>query len=153
MSRLLHYSREPLTKKRDAHQAPDNRFKPQGLWVSVEGEYDWRSWCESEDFGSYSWQTEIALTGRDKPIMMLGPKDLDAFTDKYAKDRRSYDVNWWKIAADHSGIIIAPYSWQHRLALSWYYPWDCASGCLWSVGAWEIAAPSIPVEFRKAEVA
>ena len=163
--KLLHYSRAPLVEKHDATQ--DDHFKPSGLWVSVEGEDDWRNWCEGESFGidEYKWQTVIALTGRGKPVLQLGRDRIDAFTAKYENansplrqynvPRRSdlHQVNWHAVAAQHSGVIIAPYSWAHRHSLMWYYPWDCASGCLWDADAWEIAAPSEAVEFRKSEAA
>jgi hypothetical protein len=51
-TRLLHYSAEPFAGP--VHSIPAEKqmvtMKPDGLWVSVEGEDDWPSWCRSEEF-------------------------------------------------------------------------------------------------------
>jgi hypothetical protein len=48
-----------------------------------------------------------------------------------------FEIEWRKVAERFDGIIIAPYIWQRRLDLesSWYYSWDCASGCIWNASA------------------
>jgi hypothetical protein len=122
--------------------------------VSVEGEDDWRSWCEAEHFSEPKWQTEIHLTGQGRPLLNLTPADIDAFTIEWRKNgweawsRRA--INWPALTVKYGGIIIAPYSWEHRLKdeTSWYYSWDCASGCLWDARTWR-AGDVVPVEFHK----
>lgn len=54
--RLLHYSqrrmlKRPLATCVQAHPYGDmTSFKPFGLWISVEGAYDWKWWCNAEGF-------------------------------------------------------------------------------------------------------
>ncbi len=36
-------------------------YKPKGLWVSVDGEDDWKSWCEENDYGCGSKRYRIVL--------------------------------------------------------------------------------------------
>ena len=66
MTRLLHYSSKPITAVYSVSQGPGlehHRYdKPRGLWLSVEGEDDWRSWCEAESLGNPAGQpTPLAL--------------------------------------------------------------------------------------------
>lgn len=44
-------------------------------------------------------------------------------------------IDWQAVASDHDGIIISPYNWPARHEMIWYYPWDCASGCIWNADA------------------
>lgn len=49
--RLLHYTKDPvfiLDRQRVAQASVD--MKPKGLWVSADGEYGWKQWCEEEGF-------------------------------------------------------------------------------------------------------
>jgi hypothetical protein len=156
--RLLHYSQNALTQRLNSAQNQEDYFKPQGFWVSVEGEDDWRSWCQSEGYGHkrYFWQTAVALTGVGKPILRIDGRSIDDFTDNYVRENlrmEYYAIDWPRVAQDYSGIIIAPYSWHHRRndRTQWYYGWDCASGCLWNAEAWTIVSPSEPVVFTKPE--
>lgn len=49
--RLLHYSTKALTDIYSVEQCLNKRHdKPNGLWVSVEGERDWKEWCTGESF-------------------------------------------------------------------------------------------------------
>jgi hypothetical protein len=83
---------------------------------------------------------------------MAAAGDLDAFTLRYADERPwSFEgrqhidrsINWAGVAKDYQGVIIAPFVWDRRLhdAYSWYYTWDCASGCIWDAAAIERVEP------------
>lgn len=64
---------------------------------------------------------------------------IRAFTAKYRDDTNTYPgtmrIDWRKVERDFAGIEIAPYQYRLRFDrnVSWYYPWDVASGCLWDV--------------------
>ena len=149
--RLIHYSANPLGDLKVINQiAPAHYFdKPKGLWVSVEGEGDWKSWCEAESFGTTRMQFEnvIELDPDAAIIRVCGAYQLIEFTKEYgivsemAKIEpifaRSLAIDWPRVASQHQGVIIAPYQWSLRLDTftSWYYGWDCASGCIWDVSA------------------
>lgn len=86
------------------------------------------------------------------------PEHFEKFRNPYVKQlqeeinkslgRRTlpyiYLINWQEVKAEFDGIIIAPYNWELRMDLSWYYGWDCASGCLWDLTCIE--------EFKKIEI-
>lgn len=125
-------------------------FKPHGLWFSVEGEDDgWKWWCEAEGFftENLAHQTELIFKPDAKLLRISTKDELDAFTKEWLVDistvvpglsqRYGYIINWPELAKRYSGIIIAPYIWEARLQPStfWYYPWDCASGCVWDADA------------------
>lgn len=150
---LVHYSARPLLHRDMRSRIQDGRdgnFKPRGLWVSVTGEYDWKWWCESERFNTdrFDYATEIVLTEKNRVLHLKSDDDILAFTRTYQyspypeiPDHKAID---WRIVARHcDGIIIAPYSWELRLEREtfWYYPWDCASGCIWNMDAVEALRP------------
>jgi len=134
--RLLHYSKTEIKQPRSAPQFGE-RFKPKGLWVSVEGPYDWRWWCEAEDFCDIPAlvEHEVVLAKSAKILYLEDASEIDRFSRKYRVG--SYSVDWEKVASKYDGIIIAPYCWERRMERSsdWYYPWDCASGCIWNASA------------------
>ena len=148
--RLIHYSNRYLTEVRDVEQ-PDNREgrgdKPSGLWVSVEGKDDWRSWCLSEDFHTthLACPTEVVLCDGANILRVQGEAELKAFHDQWGINRvygapaweKRYRIRWDDLSRQYDGIIIAPYVWSMRLSNDtlWYYGWDCASGCIWRARA------------------
>ena len=71
---------------------------------------------------------------------------MDSFTSRYefwkewggpsGNKWRDRCINWRAVAGDYAGLIITPYQWSRRLEpYSWYYGWDCASGCIWDPSA------------------
>jgi hypothetical protein len=56
-------------------------------------------------------------------------------------------IDWKRVASRYAGIEICPYqnSLRMKAITGWYYPWDVASGCIWSpagmklsyVGMWD----------------
>jgi hypothetical protein len=103
--RLIHYSEKPLGQlwSVTGQLVPEFQYqKPAGLWVSVEGEDDWKQWCEGAEFEVARLQVKNVIELKpDADILWLRTElQLDEFT-------------------------------------SWYYGWDCASGCIWDVDAIE----------------
>lgn len=153
--RLIHYSSRPLLAVESFPIADQpESFKPKGLWVSVEGPDDWKSWCEAEDFplSNLALQHEVALSESANILRLSSLQEINRFTDLYIApvkyhisfiDRSRLD--WKNVAGTYDGIIIAPYVWECRLndLSPWYYSWDCASGCIWNANA---VKKIIPVE-------
>ncbi len=141
---LVHYCAAPLAEIRSTPQ-PESKsrgFKPHGLWVSVEGKDDWRAWCESESFGAerFRLEYEIVLRPDSRVLHIRGAQALDSFTRMFRagdRDRFLDQILWGDVAAAWQGIVIAPYLWSRRNTdhTFWYYPWDCASGCIWDASA------------------
>lgn len=143
---LLHYSEEPVAFDRArTYVQPEPEFyqKPAGLWVSVEGEDDWPSWCRGEEFNPEGLRVShrVTLAPGANVLLISTGKALDEFHETYAVGNEPYavlrkaSIDWRKVATDYDGIIIAPYRWNHRLSHLWYYGWDCASGCIWNLDA------------------
>jgi hypothetical protein len=111
------------------------------LWVSVDGEYDWPWWCEAESFDIGSFRHEVSLRPDANILVITTVNELDAFQRRYRASIASWafskGIDWERVARDHSGIVIAPYQWErrHDIKSSWYYGWDCASGCIWDLTA------------------
>jgi hypothetical protein len=149
MRRLIHYGDAPIEAVRPTTMAGAKYewhagSKPDGLWVSADGDDDWPSWCKDEDFRDCSKQvaTEIVLRQDHGLLILKTATAMTLFDREYGLDgekpfsRRRID--WPRVASRYTGIIIAPYQWTHRLdgqLSGWYYTWDCASGCIWSPDA------------------
>jgi len=140
---LVHYSKHPLTEIRSVSVAEQgDHHKPKGLWVSVLGECDWKSWCEGEGFSlpNLSIAHRIILSDKADILRLSNAQDIDQFTLEFARPERygsRYEIDWQRVANGRDGIIIAPYVWERRLngGADWYYRWDCASGCIWNASA------------------
>jgi hypothetical protein len=146
---LIHYSTEPVTFDPD-YQHPDialhhnNQIgKPVGLWVSVPGDNDWASWCESIGWvDRIQYAYDVTLHDDARILEIPTGDELDMFHDRYAQPGHPLDtglgnrlvpIEWERVANDYDGIIIAPYQRSHRhFGPLWYFTWDCASGCIWN---------------------
>lgn len=143
-----HFSKIPDLDFVPARQFPEPSMKPNGLWVSDESEYGWSQWTEDTGCMDVSRKHMIPVTLNMERILLLSTvEEIDGFTEEYGNkpdwhqvDRVvSFDIpfrliRWDKVAEEYCGIMITPYQWDRRLsgaAKWWYYPWDCASGCIW----------------------
>lgn len=145
--RLFHYTRPSKLLWRVQNNAQNNgRFdKPRGLWISVEGTdangdalLGWPHWCVAESYGGnpLEWiRYEIILHETTRVLWIDNSLALDEFTLRYHRRTGGFfnGIDWIDVAQEYDGIIIAPYLWSRRLDdnVSWYYSWDCASGCIW----------------------
>lgn len=148
---LIHFSASHLGTLRNIEQ--DSTFKPKGLWVSSEGNGDgWSDWCKSEKFHleNLVCPHRIVLRNEHDILHIRNVIDIDKFHDEFSIPiTASVDlrhISWREVAKQWKGIIIAPYLWARRLGSptgvsDWYYPWDCASGCIWDVSAIERVEP------------
>lgn len=170
--KLIHYSQFKIVQFEDAMQDKRELFgshvKPHGFWVSDEDDYGWSEWCKDENFHPERQRYHYAVSlAKDANILYLkSVKDIDAFTKQYEypPEKREiipgqpYDlpqgINWLEVASHYDGIIITPYQWERRLemATTWYYGWDCASGCIWKAkaigGIVDVTATSTKVRKR-----
>lgn len=141
---LSHYSDNlalcPESKPQRDQTCGGRYDKPDGLWVSVDGEDDWPSWCKSEDYRDPDRQNQYRIhLAPDANILYLRTVgDLLSFSSRYPAaigGIAAVGIDWVAVADHWQGIVIAPYQWQVRLQLNWYYTWDCASGCIWDAAA------------------
>ena len=107
--------------------------KPFGLWWSCGGE--WLEWCISEmPEWVHPFVYEVTPPNKLLKITTLG--EYLAFNERYVP--QGYMLGWYRmpdwegaVRYDYDGIEIAPYRHERRLEDTWYYGWDCASGCAW----------------------
>lgn len=139
---LSHFTDEPLgvlySVKQIFRDYRSEFDKPKGLWISVDGNDDWASWCRAENYPLRSRRYKIILTPEAKVLVLKTAEEIFEFTEHYGRhvyDRwhRQY-IAWEVVAEEYQGIIIAPYQWRCRMQdeTLWYYGWDCASGCIWN---------------------
>ena len=142
---LSHYSEHPIEKVLPRKQIASNtNFKPRGLWVSVDGEDDWKHWCECENFRPecLKYHYRVVLAPEANILHLATVESILAFTDQYASkafnlSAYNHFIDWPLLETKYQGIVIAPYQWGLRMLEKtfWYYPWDCASGCIWDAAA------------------
>jgi hypothetical protein len=117
--------------------AQSEQPKPEGFWYEVDG--DWQRWSRAERWWwkDYKFIHEVDL-GETNVLMLSTAKEILAFTKEFGapmnwSSGETYYMNWPLVTKSYDGIEIAPYCWELRLdeRTSWYYGWDCASGCVW----------------------
>lgn len=147
--KLSHFTNNPLGVLRAVEQPLSvagwaSPHKPMGLWVSVDGDQDWKTWCESESFGLGEIRYSVTLREPNNILIIRSPEELLEFTAKYDKQLemgghsfKGHYMDWVAVAKAYQGVIITPYQWDLRLdqRTHWYYGWDCASGCIWDAQA------------------
>ena len=149
----LKYWKEPITVAGLVDRIQDDDLgeyeKPRGCWITDDTEHCWRSWCVAEGFAMETLTHKHEVVLDESEILILrSAHELDDFTRQYGvrstwgppgqpNKYRRLCIDWREVAKQHSGIIITPYQWSRRLdaPYSWYYTWDCASGCIWKAGA------------------
>ena len=150
--KLYHYSskRFPFidtTKWKKQELGP----KPHGLWLSDDDgdpENSWRSWCESGGFRleNLRYRYVGSLRSDANVLILRSAYEIDAFTHEYGKNPErlkgldlQYYIDWPSFAQTYQGIVITPYCRSRRLDgnSSWYYGWDCASGCVWDMDVFD----------------
>lgn len=152
--KLIHYSGVKFELQPHIYDEKELHWhgKPNGLWVSVEGEDDWKTWCEGESFNlkCLEFAYEVKLKDDARILHLKSSDEIREFTKLYHLSTRQWDsdtdtygIRWNEVKEIYQGIIIAPYQWDCRLALetSWYYGWDCASGCIWDLDCIEKFTP------------
>lgn len=142
---LTHFTKEPFTldRSRTYEEKEEYIYKPHGLWLSHEStDNGWKSWCKSEEFALERLKFERRFKIIEGDVLILRSlKDMRDFNDKYTmyhdQVRSLTFIDWVKVKRDYKGLIITPYHWPLRLDMdfSWYYGWDCASGCIWDLSA------------------
>lgn len=145
--RLLHYTAAPFqfdpTRTYDSDRS--GFLKPGGLWVSVEGEDDWPSWCKDNEFAGdgLAHCTEIILKSDANIPHLRAAQDVLAFQwcFQLPYSLGTHDIDWPRVNRMYHGVIIAPYVHSLRLDSLWYYGWDCASGVIWNLDAIERTVP------------
>lgn len=162
--KLRHWSKYPIktlhpVEKLTKEQHTIFPSKPLGLWLSDERKstHGWKTWCETEDFNldRLKYEYRVKLKPDAKILYIKTAKELDQFTIDYRDEKSEVNkiiadigskfefkpdtmaIDWQRLAKRYQGIVISPYQWSRRLhaGCSWYYTWDCASGCIWDIEA------------------
>lgn len=119
-------------------------WKPEGIWYSC-GK-SWYNFIKDNDINdrlnkyihSLYLKRKICITIKEKNyeklLVIKNNDEFDAFFNKYkifSKTLNYFLIDWKKVSNDYGGIEICPYLKDKRM-VTWYYPWDVASGCIWN---------------------
>jgi hypothetical protein len=139
--RFTHASSEPgwtfdPTRTYEQHSPGSRKWtlKPNGLWLSVNG--DWERWREEEHYGVGTPVVASFRVDFSRLRVVTDDEQWVGFCNEVPwLDVSGLEVpDWSWIATQYAGIVIAPYLHRYRFE-SWYYPWDCASACVWDLSA------------------
>lgn len=165
-TKLFHYSNRPIEslvpEYYDSYREvwPEcGSMKPIGFWVSVEDhpeDWSWFDWCKAEEFNleSLKYKYSVKISPNFNIIHLKSVEEIKSFSLQYGvidpfgfsnikmnlSDRKYiYMINWLNVKKEYDGIIISPYQRECRFdsMCSWYYPFDCSSGCIWNLKAIE----------------
>jgi len=148
-TKIFHYSKDKIKSlKKDFNASINDEYsvKPCGLWVSIEDDDEdisWFEWCKNEEFRleNLKYKYTVNISSKANILHLKTPEEIDEFTNNYVLEDffnttllNSLYINWKKVKEEYDGIIISPYQWgcRFRLNTTWYYPWDCSSGCIWN---------------------
>lgn len=151
--RRLHMSRhKALSIKKFKEKEQKIEMKPTGLWYGL-GD-SWIDWCMNEVSGWLSPYIYELVLDEDKVLKVSNIAEFEKLEQEYLGVPEHFkllqdmttlgdprmmsffnQIDYPKIAETYGAIEIAPYIWKKRLESIWYYPWDCASGCIWNRSA------------------
>lgn len=146
--KLVHYSGK-LIKKLESRPQQIGQFilhtfdKPNGFWVSVEGDDGWEEWCRRNKYLTSKLKRiyDVKLNKDAKILLIKNEKQFDRFEEEFESKNPELTfgigIDWAEVSKRYQGILIIPYLWSKRLGHFWYYGWDCASGCIWDISAIE----------------
>ena len=136
---LYHFCKELMVYDPKMMYKQENRHKPKGLWVSDESDYGWKEWCNENEFGEARLKTcyKVDIIVNSNLLVISNVQELKDFTSEYAIKLYEFlfAINWEQVAKDYGGVIITPHQGTLGLGINytWYYGWDCASGCIWDL--------------------
>ena len=142
---LSHFTSAPLTEICRREPGVNPHWKPNGLWVSVDGADDWLSFCRGEDGSArpraYPHRYRVRLRKDCRVALLESLEDMEIFSEMYP-DWGPYENArvWRRVAEEWDGIIVVPFQPWANFAnerFYWYTAWDCASGCIWDPQAVE----------------
>ena len=161
LTKLYHYSKQKL--ELDRNRVYDQSIRtlisnPVGFWVSPDCDEGWEAYLKREevDLEDLAYKTEIILNVPANIKIIDTMDKLQEFADKYKslpefyrgvkddglratilKDGNNLVPDWGNVAKDYSGIMIIPFRddccKDFYSNTTWYYGWDCASGCIWDL--------------------
>ena len=147
MNKTLRYhnAQEWFELNRDRKYKQEIAVKPQGLWYSFGDE--WRTWCESEmpHWVKPVW-LRVILNGANV-LNIATESEFLAFSTEYKKALPGMEsliimrgIDWPRVAAEYDGIEFPVYfyKFRHSFESFWYYGFDVASGCVWTLEKIEI---------------
>jgi len=142
---LSHWSASPLGALYPVEQHGSD-LKPRGLWLSVDGEQDWPTWCRDNEFrddNAFMHRAVITLKPDAEVLFLQCEREVLEFTERYGYNPlpghelladTGMFIDWIRVAQEWHGLMVPTYLWSMRMhhRTSWYYGWDCASGCIWN---------------------
>jgi hypothetical protein len=158
-----HYSSETRIDLATATPRQRAANKPVGLWLSVKGDADWPTFCNSDYPAGMRPERHLVTLRADANLLVLDSHDAvvglaERFPDANNRsvDTSCHDkIDWPAVAREYDGIVV-PQLQRHvwrEMAANWYYGWDCSCACIWNMDAVETAVHQGPRDRMPCEIA
>lgn len=109
--------------------------RPNGFWYDLNG--DWNRFCNESGNLQWIYRHNYKVDISKANILTLSSlAQVQSFAMVYGdKGRFNVFINWQKVAMCYDGIEVQQYKpqWFSDIYSSWFYLWDCASGCIWNM--------------------
>lgn len=134
----IHMSKYPIYKLEERQYIQKSDDKPDGFWYGFGDKWiDWTETAGPERKGEYIYEVDI---NGSKILQIKNYSEIIDFAREYKSSEQIipgiiFFIDWPRIELEYDGIEINPYIGQARIGdkTAWYYSWDTASGCIWSL--------------------
>lgn len=130
---LIHVSKQEMGELKDSDQFFSNGFKPCGLWLSHEDGFNWKQWCEQEQFpyGDHEYAVTIDSTANIASLDSLS--HVEEFFREFSLGE--FSINWEEVAKNYDGIYVSEEALRYAFMnnqMTFLYGWDLTSACIWN---------------------
>ena len=130
---LVHVSKQEMGELKDSDQFFSNGFKPCGLWLSHENGFNWKKWCEQEQFPCGDYEYTVTIDSSANIVCLDSLLSVETFFREFSLDE--FSINWEEVAKNYDGIYVSSHAISLALdfdCASFLYGWDLASACIWN---------------------
>lgn len=132
---FVHVSKQEMGELKDSDQFFSNSFKPCGLWLSHENGFNWKKWCEQEQFPCGDFEYSVTIDSTANIVCLNDMCTVFDFMGKFLLSD-GFSIDWKAVAEKYDGIYVTEHalSWAFTNDdMTFLYGWDLASACVWNV--------------------
>lgn len=133
---FIHASKESIVHLESTSQFFARPNKPCGLWLSHDNGFNWKSWCEQEQFPYGAHEYAVTIDSSANIACLDSLLSVETFFQQFSLG--DFSINWEEVAKNYDGIYVA----AHVISLAFdfdcaafLYGWDLTSMCIWNADA------------------
>lgn len=130
---FIHASKESIERLESTSQYLAQSNKPYGMWVSHEDGFNWKQWCEQEQFPYGDYEYTVTIDSTANIVWLDSLSHVEEFFQQFSLG--DFSINWEEVAKNYDGIYVSAHAISLALdfdCASFLYGWDIASACIWN---------------------